>query len=145
MTHVPYRGGGPALVDVIAGQISMVLATPQTSLGHVKAGRLRALAVTTARRVAAEPDIPTAAEAGAPGYEVTNWHGLIGPKGIPPSVVERINAEVNRAIRTREVEERMQSDGVSPAGGTPEDLRAQIQKEIPMWKQVVTRAGIKIE
>ena len=145
MTHVPYRGGGPALIDVLAGQISMVLATPQTGLAHVKAGRLRALAVTTARRIAAEPGIPTVAESGVPGYEVTNWHGLIGPRGVPPAVVERVNSEVNRSIRSKEVEERMQSDGVSPAGGTPEDLRIQIQKEIAMWKQVVTRVGIRIE
>lgn len=145
MTHIPYKGGGPAIVDLIAGQISLVFATPQVGLPHVKAQRLRALAVTTAARIAAEPDLPTIAEVGVPGYEVTNWHGLIGPKGLPPAIVERINGEVTKVIRTKEVEERMRADGVSPAGGTPEDLRAQIQKEIPMWKQVVTRAGIKIQ
>ncbi|MGZ8211157.1 MAG: Bug family tripartite tricarboxylate transporter substrate binding protein [Burkholderiales bacterium] len=145
MTHVPYKGGGPALVDLLAGQISLVFATPQTSLSHVKSGRLRALGVTTASRIGAEPHIPTIAEAGVAGYEVTNWHGLIGPKGLPRAVVERMNAEANKAIRSKEVEERMQGDGVSPAGGAPEALRAQIEKEIPVWKQVVTRAGIRIQ
>jgi tripartite-type tricarboxylate transporter receptor subunit TctC len=145
MTHVPYKGGGPALVAVLAGQISLVFATPQTSLPHVKAGRLRALGVTTPQRIDAEPEIPTIAEAGVPGYEVTNWHGLLGPKGLPQPIVERMNAELNKAIHSREVEERMHADGVSPAGGSPDVLRKQIEKEIPQWKQVVTRAGIKIQ
>jgi tripartite-type tricarboxylate transporter receptor subunit TctC len=144
MTHVPYKGGGPAMTDLIAGQIQLVFATSQVGLPQAKAGRLRALAVTTPERIAAEPDLPTIAESGVPGYEVTNWHGLIGPKGLPRAVVERLNGEMNKILRLKEMEERMQADGVSPAGGTPGQLHQQVTKEIAQWRQVVTRAGIKI-
>jgi tripartite-type tricarboxylate transporter receptor subunit TctC len=145
MTHVPYRGGGPALNDVIAGQISLVFAPPQTGLPQVKAHRVRALAVTSKERLAGEPDIPSVAESGLPDFDVNSWHALIGPKGLPPSVVERVNREIGRTLRTRNIEERMQADGVSPSGSTPEELRARLQREIPMWKQVVARAHIKLE
>jgi len=144
MTHVPYKGGGLALTDVIAGQIQVVFATSQTGLAQAKAGRVRALAVTTPQRIAAEPDLPTIAEAGVPGYEVTNWHGLIGPKSIPRAVVDRLNGEMNKILKSKEMEERLQGDGVSPSGGTPEQLAEQIRKEIEQWRQVVTRAGVKI-
>ena len=145
MTHVPYRGGGPALNDVIAGQISLVFSPPQTGLPQVKARRVRALAVTSRERLAAEPQIPTVAESGLPGFDVSSWHALIGPKGLPQAVVERVNLEIGRTLRLRDVEERMQTDGVSPSPGTPDELRARLQKEIPMWKQVVSRARIKLE
>jgi tripartite-type tricarboxylate transporter receptor subunit TctC len=144
MTHVPYKGGGPAMTDLIAGQIQLVFATTQVGLAQVKAGRLRSLAVTTPERIAAEPDLPTIAEAGVPGYEVTNWHGLIGPKGLPRAVVERLNGELNKILRLKETEERLQADGVSPAGGTPEQLFEQVRREIEQWRQVIARAGVKI-
>ena len=145
MTHVPYRGGGPALNDVIGGQISLVFAPPQTGLPQVKAGRVRALAVTSRERLAAEPHIPTVAESGVPGFDVSSWHALIGPKGLADAVVERVNRDIGRTLRTREVEERMQTDGVAPSPGTPEELRARLQKEIPLWKTVIARARIKTE
>ncbi len=145
MTHVPYKGGGPALVDLIAGQIQIVFATPQAGLPHVKAGRIRAIAVTTPERVAAAPDIPTAAESGVPGYEVTNWHGLIGPKGLPKPVVDRLNAEVNKAIRGKDLEDKLSANGVSAAGGAPEVLHDLIRREIDQWRQAVTAAGVKIQ
>jgi tripartite-type tricarboxylate transporter receptor subunit TctC len=144
MTHVPYKGGGPAMTDLLAGHIQLVFATAPVGLPQAKAGRLRALAVTTPERVPAEPGLPTVAESGVPGYEVTNWHGLIGPKGLPPPVVERLNGEVTKIIRGKDMEERLQSDGLSAAGGTPEQLYEQIRKEIEQWRQVVQRAGIKI-
>ena len=144
MTHVPYRGGAPALTDLIAGQIQLVFATSQTGLPQAKAGRVRALAVTTPERIAAEPDIPTVAESGVPGYEVTNWHGLIGPKGMPRAVVERLNTEMTKILKLKDMDERLQTDGVSPAGGTPEQLFEQVRREIEQWRQVVARAGIRI-
>ena len=144
MTHVPYKGGGPAMTDLLAGHIQLVFATAPVGLPQAKAGRLRALAVTTSTRVPAEPGLPTVAESGVPGYEVTNWHGLIGPKGLPPQVVERLNGEMTKIIRGKDMEERLQSDGLSAAGGTPEQLYEQIRKEIEQWRQVVLRAGIKI-
>jgi len=144
MTHVPYKGGGPAMTDLIAGHIQLVFATSQVGLPQAKAGRLRALAVTTPERIAAEPDLPTVAESGVPGYEVTNWHGLIEPKGVPRAIVERLNSEMTKIIKLREMEDRLQADGMSPAGGTPEQLYEQIRKEIEQWRQVVARAGIRI-
>jgi len=144
MTHVPYKGGGPAMTDLLAGHIQLVFATAPVGLPQAKAGRLRALAVTTSARVPAEPGLPTVAESGVPGYEVTNWHGLIGPKGLPPPVVERLNGEMTKIIRGKDMEARLQSDGLSAAGGTPEQLYEQIRKEIEQWRQVVLRAGIKI-
>ena len=144
MTHVPYKGGGPAMTDLIAGHIQLVFATSQVGLPQAKAGRLRALAVTTPERIAAEPDLPTVAESGVPGYEVTNWHGLIGPKGVPRAIVERLNSEMTKIINLKEMEDRLQADGMSPAGGTPEQLYEQIRKEIEQWRQVVARAGIRI-
>ncbi len=144
MTHVPYKGGGPAMIDLLAGNLQVLFATSQIGFQQVKAGRLRALAVTTPERVRVEPNIPTVAESGVPGYEVTNWHGLIGPKGLPRPVVERLNAEMNKILRQKEMEERLQSEGVAPAGGTPEQLYEQVRKELEVWKQVVTRAGITL-
>ena len=143
MTHVPYKGGGPAMTDLIAGQISLVFATTQVGLPQVKAGRLRALAVTTPERISAEPNLPTVAESGVPGYEVTNWHGLIGPKELPRAIVERIHGEVAKIIKLKDMEGRLQADGMAPAGGAPEHLFEQIRKEIEQWRQVVARAGIK--
>jgi tripartite-type tricarboxylate transporter receptor subunit TctC len=145
MTHVPYKGGTPALMDVIAGNVSLVFATPQVGLPQARAGRVRALAVTSAQRVAAVSDIPTVAESGVPGYEVTNWQALIAPKGVPRQIVDRVNATINQALKAKEMEEKLQADGVSLVGGTPELLYAQIEKEIGLWRKVVTQAGIKLE
>jgi tripartite-type tricarboxylate transporter receptor subunit TctC len=144
MTHVPYKGGGPAMTDLIAGHVQVLFATSQVGLPQVKAGRLRALAVSTPERIAAEPDLPTIAESGVPGYEVTNWHGLIGPKGLPRPVVERLNAEMGKILKLKDIEERLQGDGVSPAGGAPEKLFEQIRREIEQWRQVIVRAGVKL-
>ena len=145
MVHVPYKGGGPALTDLIAGQIQLVFVTPQTGLPQAKAGRIRVLAVTTSTRLAAEPAIPTIAEAGVPGYEVSNWHAMIGPKGLPRTVVERLNGEVNRIIKSKDMEDRLRGDGVTAAGGTPEALHELFRRELTMWRDVVQAAGIKIQ
>jgi tripartite-type tricarboxylate transporter receptor subunit TctC len=145
MTHVPYKGGGPALTDVIAGQIQLVFATPQAGLPQVKAGRVRAIAVTTGERVAAAPDVPTVAESGLPDYEVTNWHGLIGPKGLPRPIVEQLNTEVNKAIKAKDLESKLLANGVSAAGGRPELLYQLIRREIGQWHQAVVAAGVKVQ
>jgi tripartite-type tricarboxylate transporter receptor subunit TctC len=144
MTHVPYKGGSLALVDLMAGNIQVVFATSQTGLAQAKAGRVRALAVTTPERVAAAPELPTVKESGVPDYEVTNWHALIGPKGLPHPVVERLNAEVNKLLQAKDAEERLKTEGVSPVGGTPEQLHEEIRKELDQWRMVVQRAGVKI-
>ena len=143
MMHVPYKGGGPAFTDLISGQIQLVFATPQVGLPQVKAGRVRAIAVTTPERVAAAPEIPSAAEA-LPGFEVTNWHGMIGPKALPRAVVERMNAEVNKLIKARDLEDKLQANGVTAAGGSPDVLHDLVRREIDQWRKVVTAAGVKI-
>jgi len=145
LNHVPYKGTGPALTDTIAGHTQALLGSPSTTLPHVRAGRLRALAVTTSRRLVAEPGIPTVAEAGVPGYEATLWHGLIGPKGLSPVIVARISGEVTGVLRLKEATEQLQADGVSPAGGTPEQFREAIRAEIELWRKVVRDAGVKVE
>ncbi len=144
MTHVPYKGGGPAMTDLLAGHIQLVFATAPVGLPQAKAGRLRALGISTMERIPAEPGIPTIAEAGVPGYEVTNWHALIGPKGLPRPVVERINGEVSKILRQKDMDEKLQSDGLSPAGGTPEQLYDRVRNELETWRKVVTKAEIKI-
>ena len=145
LNHVPYKGTGPALTDTIGGQTNAMLGSTASTLPHVRNGRLRALAVTSSTRLASEPDIPSVAQAGVPGYETVLWHGLIGPKGMPPPVVERLNAEVSKVLQLRETGEQLQNDGVSPAGGTPEEFLATIRREIEVWRRVVNEAGVKAE
>jgi len=143
--HVPYKGTGPALSDTIAGNVQIILGAVPTTLPHVKAGRLRALAVTTKKRIAAAPEIPTVAESGYPEYEVTNWHGLVGPKGLPKEIVERLNREVNEAIHGAEMKKQLATDGLEPAGGTPAHFAAILKDEAARWSKVVQEANIKIE
>jgi tripartite-type tricarboxylate transporter receptor subunit TctC len=145
MNHVPYRGGGPAVTDTIAGHTDLYFGPMASTLPHVRAGKLRAIAVTSSRRIAAIPDIATVAELAPPGYEVALWLGLVGPKGLPRPIVERINNEVAVILKSRETGERLEADGASPAGGTPEQFLATIKKEIEVWRKVVREAGVKPE
>ena len=145
MNHIPYKGTGPALTDTISGQTSVLFSSTATALPHVKSGRLKAIGVTTAKRIPALPDVPTIAESGLPGYEVVLWHGLIGPKGLPKAVVDRINGDVNKTLHQTETAAQLENDGVAPAGGTPEQFAAQIKKEIGVWRKVAADAGVKAE
>jgi len=145
MNHIPYKGTGPALTDTISGQTDLFCTSTATALPHVKAGRLRALAVTTANRLAAEPNVPTLAESGVKGYDVALWHGLIGPKGMPKVAVDKMNAEVNKLLKSKETADQLQTDGVSPKGGTPAAFREQIRKEVALWKKTVAATGVKVE
>ncbi len=145
MSHVPYKGTGPALTDTLGGQTDVFFSSTATAMPHIQSGKLRAIAVTTAKRIPALPDVPTVAESGVPGYDVVLWHGLIGPKGLPRAIVDRINAEVVNVLKLKETAEQLKGDGVAPAGGTPEQFGAQIEKEIKVWKKVAADAGIKPE
>lgn len=145
VTHVPYKGTGPALNDTIAGNVQLIFGSVATTLQYVKSGRLRSLAVTTPKRISAAPEVPTVAEAGVPEYQVILWHGLVGPKGMPRAIVERLNREANETLRAKDMEQLLSTDGVSPAGGTPEQFQAQIKTDIERWRTVVQRAGIKVE
>jgi tripartite-type tricarboxylate transporter receptor subunit TctC len=146
LTHVPYKGTGPALTDTMGGQTQLFFASTATSLPHVQSGKLRAIAVTTAKRMPALPNVPTIAESGVPGYDVPLWHGLIGPKGVPRPIVDRYVAESGKTLALKETAEHLMNDGVAPANGsTPEQFRAQISREIAQWHDVVAKAGVKIE
>lgn len=145
MNHIPYKGTGPALTDTLAGQTNVFFSSTANAMPHVKAGKLRAVAVTTAKRIPALPEVPTIAESGVPGYDVVLWHGLIGPKGLPRAVVDRINGDVTKSLKLKETAEQLQNDGVAPAGGTPEQFAATIKKEIGVWKKVAAEAGVKAE
>ncbi|HSC95619.1 MAG TPA: tripartite tricarboxylate transporter substrate binding protein [Burkholderiales bacterium] len=145
MTAVQYKGGGPALIDVIAGHVQVVFSPPQTGLPHVKARRVRAIGMTSLKRIPTEPDIPALAET-VPGYESTNWHAMIGPKGIPPAVVERVSSEVRKIVSQKDMEARLHGSGVFPAGGgSPDVVRELIRKDYEQWKKVIAQAGIKAE
>ena len=135
--HLPYKGLGPALTDTLGGHTNALFGSTATMLPHVRSGKLHALAVTTSMRLPAEPDIPTVAESGVPGYEVIIWHGLIGPKGLPPPIVARIHGAVTTALKLKDATEQLQNDGVSPAGGPPEQFLATIKNEIAVWRKIV--------
>jgi len=145
MNHVPYKGTSPALTDTISGQTDILFSSTATALPHVKSGRLRAIAVTTAKRLPAEPEVPAVAESGVAGFDVALWHGLIGPKNLPRPVVERINGEVNKMLKSKETAAQLETDGVAPAGGSDKQFRDQIAKEIALWKDVVAKTGVKVQ
>jgi tripartite-type tricarboxylate transporter receptor subunit TctC len=145
MNHIPYKGTGPALTDTIGGQTDVFFSSTATAVPQVQAGKLRAIAVTTAKRIPALPNVPTVAETGVPGYDVTLWHGLIGPKGLPRNIVERVNSEVTKVLHIKATADQLQTDGVAPAGGTPEQFGEQIKKEIGIWRKVAADANVKVE
>lgn len=145
MVHIPYKGTGPALTDLLGGQIQMLLGSSVAVMPHIKGGKLRALAVTERKRMAALPDLPTVAESGIPGYDVTLWHGVLGPKGLPKQLVTRWNKEINRIIQTQEMKDRFANEGLEPAPGTPENFAEVLKRDVERWKQVVREANVKAE
>ena len=145
VVHIPYKGTGPALNDTIAGSTQLIFGSVSTTLQFIKSGRLRGLAVTTSRRISALPDLPTVAEAGVPGYEVVLWHGLVAPKGVPRPIVDRLNREANEVLKAKDMGDLLATDGVAPAGGTPEQFRAVIKADIERWRGVVKQANIKVD
>jgi len=145
LLHVAYKGGGPALADVLAGQISMVFATPLESVPHIKTNRLRPLAVTSPKRSPAMPELPSVAETGVAGYEVTNWYGVLAPVAARKPVIDKLNRSIVDALRTPDLTERFQKDGVEPIGSTPAEFHKHIHAEITKWERVVNAAGIKVD
>jgi tripartite-type tricarboxylate transporter receptor subunit TctC len=145
MNHVPYKGSTPALTDLIGGQVQVMIGNLPPMLPHVKAGRLRALAVTTAKRYPGLPDVPTVAESGLAGYETVAWFGLFAPAGTPRDVVVRLNKEVNAIIAQPEIRERLLAIGMEPMPGTPEDFTSRQANDIAKWKKVVAESGAKVD
>ncbi len=142
MTHVPYKGTGAALSDLLGGQVQLIFGTLGVMLPHVKSGRLRGLAVTNAKRNSAMPDIPTIAET-VPGYEATLWYGVWGPKGLSKDVVTLWNTEIRKASRLPDVKQRFAAEGIEPTDGPPEVFRDVVQRDVAKWIRVVKAANIK--
>ncbi len=145
IVHVSYRGGGQAVQDLLGGQIQMLVTALPTVEGHLKGGKLRALAFTSSRRMPGAPEVPTLAEAGYPGIEVLSWYGILAPAGTPPEIVRRLNAEINRVLQAPEVRERLTALGTEPTGGSPEQFAQVIRADTARWAKVVSDAGIRIE
>lgn len=145
LVHLPYKGGGPAIIDLVAGQVSLSFASMPSSLPFAKSGKLRAIAVGGAKRSPAAPEIPTVAESGLPGFEVTDWQGLLAPAKTPAAVVDRLNRETTRILGEREVRERLSAAGLQPVTNTPQQFTEFIRAEIDKWGKVIRGAGIKPE
>ncbi len=143
--HVPYKGAAQAMTDVISGTVDLYMSSVPTLLGHIKQGKVRALAVTSARRVDDLPDVPTINESGYKGFDAVTWFGLLAPAGTPKDVVARLNAEFNKALHQPELAKRLGDEGADPAGGTPEQFAALIKDEIPRWGKVVKDSGAKVD
>jgi len=146
MVHIPYKGGGPAVTDTVAGQVPFLFVTAPAALSQVRAGRLRALAVTTQKRSAAAPEIPTVAEAlGMPDYEVDSWYAMFAPAKTPPAIVARMQKEAARAVHLPEARQKLLEQGADAVGGTSEELDRVVKGELKRWAEVIRNAGIKLE
>jgi tripartite-type tricarboxylate transporter receptor subunit TctC len=141
--HVPYKGGGPALTAILGAEVSILFNNIVSAMPHVLAGKLRALGITSPRRSPVVPDMPTVAEAGVPGYEIVSWYGVLGPAGVPASLVSRLNREINAAMNADEVRSRLAVEGVEVGKATPAEFSAYIKKEIAKWGEVIRKGRIK--
>ena len=142
IVHIPYKGGAPAMIDLIAGQIQLIFSSAPTAVPQVKAGKIRGLAVTTARRSAVLPDLPTVAESGLPGYEADNWYGIVTTHGTPRAIISRLNTEIVRALNTNEVKQLLFSQGLEVSTGTPEAFGIYMKSEFNKWARVITDAKL---
>jgi len=145
LVNVPYKGSGPAAVDTMGGQLPLAMVDVASAITQIKAGRLKALAVTTSKRISAAPDVPTFAESGLPGYEAVGWFGVVMPAGTPPDIIGRMNAELVAALKRQEIRERVVAAGAEPAPSTPDEFGALIRSEIGKWAEVVKASGAKLD
>jgi tripartite-type tricarboxylate transporter receptor subunit TctC len=145
MVHVPYKGGGQAVTDIISGQVEVAFVGAPAAMPHIQSGRLRLLAVSTKKRSAALPDVPSVAELGYPDYEFDAWYGVLAPKGAPPAIVGRLSREIAKVVRTQKIREAFLRLGIEPVGSTPEEFRTLVEKEIARWTPIMRKAGLKAE
>ena len=143
MVHIPYKGAAPALTDLMAGRVQVYIGATTSVLPHVRTGRLRALGVTSTKRVSSLPEYPTVIESGVPGFDVSSWYGLLGPAGMSPALVGKISTDVRRVSNTPDVRERLLKDGAETADDTSAEFAAAIRNDIQKWKQVVKVTGAK--
>ncbi len=144
VSYIPYKGGAPALVDVLGGQLNATLGSPLSTLGHIKSGKVRAIAVTTAERSSILPDVATVAEQGVPGYDLSTWLGFVAPARTPAAIVNKLNTELARAARDQKIVAVLEADGATPVGGTVEQFRQLIVSEVARWGKVIKEAGIVV-
>jgi tripartite-type tricarboxylate transporter receptor subunit TctC len=145
MTHVPYKGSAPAIQDLLGGQVQLMFDNLPSALPQIRAGKLRALGVTSATRAAALPDVPTIAESGLPGFEASSWFGLLAPAGTPRDVVARLDAEVAKWLGSPEARDKLLAQGAIAGGGSPEDFARHIAAETAKWAKVVKESGAKVD
>ena len=145
MLHIPLKGAAPALTDVIAGNSQLIFATALSVQPYLQAGRLRPLAVTTAKRIDTLPDLPTIAESGVPGFEASTWHGMVVPTGTPRAVIARLNSEVNAILEQPDLRKLLVNQGAQIQGGTPERFAAYIKSEVPKWAKVIRDSGARVD
>lgn len=145
IVHVPYKGGGPGLIDLLSGQMQFMMTTTPAAMPHVKSGRVRALAVTSARRSQSLPDLPSVAEAGVKDYEVSTWYGVLAPARTSKAIVTRLHGEIVKLLAVPDIRDKLLSQGFEPVGGTPEEFGAYIKSEIAKWAKVIKTARIKAE
>jgi tripartite-type tricarboxylate transporter receptor subunit TctC len=145
MVHIPFKGTGAAMIDLLGGQVQLALASAISSMPHLNTGKLRGLAVTTLKRSPVIPDFPTVAESGVPGYSVDGWYAVVLPAKTPPAIVNKLNKELVRLLDTPAVVEALAKDGAVPAGSTPAQLFETIRAELDKWSRVVKSAGLKME
>jgi tripartite-type tricarboxylate transporter receptor subunit TctC len=145
IVHVPYKGAPPAMIDLLAGQVALTFATAPSAVPHVKAGKLRALGVSTAQRITALPDVPTIAEAGVPGFEASGANGLVGPAGLPPAIVERLSGAVIRIVKEPAMSKYLSDQGADPLPMAPPEYGAYIRAEVVKWAKVVKASGAKVD
>jgi tripartite-type tricarboxylate transporter receptor subunit TctC len=144
MTHVPYKGLAPALLDLLSGQVQAMFSSVVAILPHVQAGKLRALAVTGEKRLALIPDVPTIAEAGVPGYQAGSWYGILAPAGTAPEIIQKLNAEIVKAIQQPEVRKAFELEGAEPIGSSPQEFAAHIRTELGRLGKVAREAKVEL-
>ena len=145
IVHIPYKGGAAGTIDLIAGQVQLMMESSNSMTPHVKSGKVRGLAVSSATRSPAFPELPTIAEAGVPGYEATTWTGIVAPAGVPKAIVTRLNHEINTALQTASLREKLLAIGSEPMPTTPEQFAALIRSENAKWADVIKRSGAKVD
>ena len=145
LVHVPYKGGGPAMADLVGGQVNLIFATTASAIPHLKSGRIKGIAVTTAKRSALLPDMPTISEAGLDGFDANNWYGLVVPAKTPRAIIDQLNAEVTKILNMPDVKTTLFNQGLDPAPGTPEQFGAYIRSERAKWARVIKESGAKAE